>query len=123
MIQKFPFGEHDLEILLPNKLNSSSIDTAVSLAKRFPQQELCGSDSLDKLREECLDYILSPGDLPAPIEYTAADKTKKLCVGKYWWDVQKLVSLDSQPRFKNLCKLMMGLFQLQMLTRSVVFLC
>ena len=67
MIQKFPFGDsllQDLELLQPNKLNSSTVDTAIGLAKCFPQLELSNASSLDKLREECLDYILSPMDLP-----------------------------------------------------------
>ena len=108
MIQKFPFGNSllcDLEILLPKKLKA---ETAISLAKRFPQLELSDS-SLDKLREECLDYILSPTGLPTPVEYTAADKTKKPRVCRYWWEVSKLVQLNGQPRFSTLCKLMMGL--------------
>lgn len=77
MIQKFSFGDSllcDLEILLPKKLN---VEKAIGLAKRFPQLELSDSTMLDKLREECLDYILSPTDLPTPVEYTAADKTQK----------------------------------------------
>lgn len=112
MIQIFPFGDsllRDLAILQPNKM---SVVTAVTLAKRFPQLELSGPASLDKLREECLDYSLSPMDLPAPFEYKAADETTKLCVGRYWWDVQKLVTLDGQPRFHTLCKLMMGLLSI-----------
>lgn len=55
MIQKFPFGDsllRDLEILLPNKLKTSTIETAIGLAKRFPQLKLSDPTSLDKLREE-----------------------------------------------------------------------
>ena len=86
MIQKFPFGDsllQDLEVLQLKKLNSSSIDTIIGLAKRFPQLKLSNASSLDKLREECLDYILSPMDLPVPAEYTGADKVKDLV----WVDI------------------------------------
>ena len=73
MILKFPFGDSlmcELEILLPGKLKA---ETALALAKRFPQLHISDSASLDNLREECMDYILSPADLPKPVEYTAAD--------------------------------------------------
>ena len=61
MIQKFPFGDRlfrDLEILVPGKFD---VQTATKLAQQFPQ---LGISSLDTLREECLDYTLSPTDLP-----------------------------------------------------------
>lgn len=51
-------------------------------------------------------------DLPIPKEYTAADKTKKVRVRRYWWEVGKPVLLDGQPRFSFLCKLMMGLLSI-----------
>ena len=87
MIQKFPFCDsllRDLDILLPKKLNTSTLDTVIGLAKRFPQLQLSDVSCLDKLREECLDYILSPADLPTLAEYTGADKVKRPRVGKYW---------------------------------------
>ena len=49
----------------------------VSLAKRFPQIGLADANSLDQLREEFLDFKLSPTDFPSLAEYTAADLTKK----------------------------------------------
>ena len=52
-----PFGDSllkDLEILLPKDLNSTSMETVISLAKCFPQLELSDATSLDKLREEYL---------------------------------------------------------------------
>ena len=39
----------------------------------------------------------------------AADKTRKPCIGKYWRDVEKIVTLYGQPRFPCLYKLMSGL--------------
>ncbi len=92
MIKKFPFGDNllqDLGIFVPDKASSYSVDTIIRLAKRFPQIELSDCESLDQLREEFLDYTLSPADLPTPQEYTAADKTKKIRIGKYWWEVGK----------------------------------
>ena len=38
-----------------------------------------------------------------------ADGTDRPCVGKYWWEVSKLITLNGQPRFPLLYKLMMGL--------------
>ena len=112
MIQKFPFGDsllRDLDILLPKELNTSTLDTVIGLAKRFPQLQLSDVSCLDKLREECLDYILSPADLPTLAEYTGADKVKRPRVGKYWWEVGQILTLDGEPRFPSLTKLMMGL--------------
>ena len=112
MIQKFPFGDsllRDLDILLPKKLNTSTLDAVIGLAKCFPQLQLSDVSCLDKLREECLDYILSPADLPTLAEYTGADKVKRPHVGKYWWEVGQILTLDGEPRFPSLTKLMMGL--------------
>ena len=53
--------------------------------------------------------MLSPMDLPTVTEYTAADKTKRPCIGKYWWEVGKIVTLYGQPRFPSIYKLMVGL--------------
>jgi len=67
MLEKFPFGDsllRDLEILQPKKLASSTLDVVIGLAKQFPQINLSDDySSLYKLREECLDYILSSTDL------------------------------------------------------------
>ena len=115
MIQKFPFGDsllRDLEILKPKKLTSSTIDSVIGLAKRFPQLELSDAPSLDKLREECLDYILSPSDLPTVEEYTGADQVKRHRVGRYWWEVGVILTLAGECRFPSLTKLMMGLLSI-----------
>ena len=106
MIQKFPFGDslffRDLEILLPAKLTTTTINIVLNLAKRFPQLEISDPIALDKLREECL-YTLSSMDLPTPAMYKAADGINRSCVGRYWWDVSKLIISDGQPRFPLLC--------------------
>ena len=123
MIKKFPFGDtllQDLEILIPDKVTSFSINTIFRLAKRFPQLELSDPNSLDRLREEYLDFTLSPSELPTQTEYMAADKTRKPCVGKYWRDVGKIVTLYGQPRFPCLYKLMSGLLTIMQI-QNVVF--
>ena len=114
MIQKFPFGDslEILEILQPKTLTSSTIDSVIGLAKRFPQLELSDAPSLDKLREECLDYILSPSDLPTVEEYTGADKVKSHRVGRYRWEVGIIFTLAVECRFPSLTKLMMGLLSI-----------
>ena len=111
MIKKFPFGDtlQDLGVLVPDKVSTYSVETITRLAKRFPQLGLSDPTSLDHLREEFLDFTLSPGDLPAQTEYTTADKTKKPCIGKYWWEVGKIVTLYGKPWFHSLYKLMIGL--------------
>ena len=97
---------------MPDKVTSYSVDTVIMLAKRFPQFEIDDSTSLDKLRDEFLDLTLSSMDLPTPSEYLGADKLKKPCIGKYWWDVRKMVTLDNEPRFPLLFKLMAGLISI-----------
>ena len=86
----------DLKILLPGKLKP---DTALSLTKHFPQLHIFDSESLDKLRDECMDYVLSPSDLPKPMEYTAAEETEKPRVGRCWWEVGKIVPFKGEPKF------------------------
>ena len=96
---------------MPAKLTTTTINIVLNLAKHFPQLEISDPIALDKLREECLDYTLSSMDLPTPAMYKAAnlDGINRPCVGRYWWDVSKLIILDGQPRFPLLCKLMIGL--------------
>ena len=88
---------------MPAKLTTTTINIVLNLVKRFPQLEI---------REECLDYTLSSMDLPTPAMYKAADGINRPCVGRYWWDVSKLITLDGQPRFPLLCKLMIGLMSI-----------
>ncbi len=112
MLKKFPFGDSllkDFGVLQPDKTASYSVDTIVGLAKRFPQLELSSNESLDKLKEEFLDFQLSPGDLPPPSEYKAADLTLKPRVGAFWSRVSETKTLDGRDRFSALVKLMYGL--------------
>ena len=60
------------------------------------------------LREEFTDFQLSP-DLPSLSTYKAADSTQKPCAGVYWSHVGRMTTLDGQPRFGSLCKLMFAL--------------
>ncbi len=46
-----------------------------------------------------MDYVLSPSDPPKPMEYTAAEETEKPRVGRYWWEVGKIVPFKGEPRF------------------------
>ena len=99
MIKIFPFGDHLLQeivILVPDKVTSYSVDAIIRLAKRFPQIEIGDPTSLDKLRDEFLDFTLSPMDLPTPTEFLGADKLKKLSIGRCWWVVGKMVG--NEPR-------------------------
>ena len=67
MLKKFPFGDsilRHLDIINPDKFCSYSFSTVEGLAKRFPQLGLAGSRTLDLLREEFIDFKLSPADHP-----------------------------------------------------------
>ena len=63
MLKKFPFSDtilKDLGIINPLQVNSYSFDTIQRLAKRFKQLGLADSASLDTLRDEFMDFTLSP---------------------------------------------------------------
>ena len=80
MRKKFPFGDtllKDLGVLQPDKTATYSVSTVIKLAKRFPQLGLDSSDAIDSLHEECLDFTLSPADLPTPMGYKATDGSMK----------------------------------------------
>ena len=115
MIQKFPFGDtllKDLQVLRPGCASSCSSNTIVRLSKRFPQLGLSDSMSIDQLSEEFLDFSLSPGDLPTPEKYCAADKTMKPRAGTFWWEVGKMKTLDGKIRFEKLFILMTSLLSI-----------
>ncbi len=84
----------------------------MSLTKHFPQLHIFDSESHDKLRDECMDCVLSPSDLSKPMEYTAAEETEKPLVSRCWWLVdaggklEKIVQFKSEPRFPISTKLM-----------------
>ena len=81
-------------ILLPDKVATYSVDTVDTVVRLARQLELCDPYSLDQLREEFLDFTLSSTDLSTQTEYTAADKSRKPCISKYWWEISKIVALD-----------------------------
>ena len=89
MILKFPFQDSllkDLRILQPEKTSLYSVATVLALANRFPQLGLADAESLDQLREEFLDFQLSPADLPSLSMYKTAGHTEKPQVGVFWSD-------------------------------------
>ncbi len=67
MLKKFPLGDSllkDLGIINPELVSSYSASTVIKLGKIFPQVGLSDTHSLDKLREEFMDFSLSPADHP-----------------------------------------------------------
>ena len=66
MLKKFPFGDtliKDLGILQPEKTSFYAVNTVSGLTKKFPQLRLSDSESIDCLKEEFTDFLLSPGDV------------------------------------------------------------
>ena len=115
MQKKFPFGDSlmkDLGILQPNKTSEYPVSSVISLAKRFPQVGIDTPEMLDKLREEFLDFQLSPSHLPSPETYKAADGTENPRAGLFWSQVGKIATLGGHPRFELLVKLMSGLLSI-----------
>ena len=114
MLKMFPFGDSilkDLDVINPDKFCSCSFPIVESLAKRFPQLGLNDSTSLNLLREEFIDFKLSPADHPSVSMYTSATGDKPR-IGAFWCEVGKIKTLDGQPRFPSLAKLMAGLLSI-----------
>lgn len=91
-------------ILQPEKAASYPVWTIIGLPKRFPQLGLADSESLDQLKEDFLDFTLSPSDLiiPTPGEYVAADDdTQKPQTGLLWPEVETFLTLDGSPNFST----------------------
>ena len=111
MLNKFPFGDTLMKNLgiLTDKAISFPSDTVVELAEWFPQLCLADSESLRCLKEEFMDFTLSPADLPTPHIYNAVGGQKKACAGCFWWEVGKIKTLSGEPRFSKLHQLMAGL--------------
>ena len=115
MLNKFPFHDtlmKDLSVLHPEKAASFPVSKIVGLAKRFPQIGLTDSVEIDKLSEEFLDFTISPSDLPSIVKYKSADGTMRPRAGLFWSEVGKMTTLDGQPRFNHLHKLMAGLLSI-----------
>ena len=111
MLKKFPFGDSilkDLDIINPDKICSYSVDKIKGLAQRFPQVSHAESDKLDHLREEFMDFKLSPADHPVPL----TDTQGKLSPGVFWYEVGNMKALDGDLRFPLLARLMAGLLSI-----------
>jgi hypothetical protein len=112
MLKKFPFGDSlmkDLGVLQPNKVTTYTVDVLLKLAKRFPQLHLDEEDTLSLLKEEYLDFTLSPEDVPQAQNYSSVENLQKPKVGKFWKDVSSMITSDGSPQFPSLCKLMFAL--------------
>ncbi len=73
MLKKFPFGDtilKDLGIINPGR--TYNFTTIQTLAKHFPQLELAESASIDALRDEFMDFKLSPIEHPTVEMYKSA---------------------------------------------------
>ena len=115
MLKKFPFNDSlmkDLGILQPQKAPEYPVEKVLSLARRFPQLGLADDSSLDKLREEFVDFQLSPGDRPQVKMYKTGDKTEKPRAGLFWAELSKIKTFDGETRFPLLSKLMAGLLSI-----------
>lgn len=115
MLNKFPFGDtlmKDLSVLQPEKTPSFSFDKILTLAKRFPQIGLSDSASLDRLKEQFLDFKLSPDDLPSIVKYKAADGVMRPRADLFWCEVSKMTILVGESRFDLLHRLMAGLLSI-----------
>ena len=111
MLKKFPFGDSilkDLDVINPDKVCSYSYEKIKSLAQRFPQIGLAESDELDHLREEFMDFKLSPADHPV----MSSDAQGKCRPGVFWYEIGKIKTLDGEPRFPCLARLMAGLLSI-----------
>ena len=105
MLKKFPFGDtilKDLGIINPHQVRSYTFSTIKSLTKRFRQLQLDDSDSLDKLREEFMDFTLSPADLPDPSLYKSASGEKPRA-GVFWNEVGQNLLTPTQTLVVSNC--------------------
>ena len=80
MLKMLPFSDSllkNLEIINPEATCSNNISAVVDLSKRCPHIGLTDSSSLDKLREEFMDFKLSPADLPCIEKYKSSQLTRQ----------------------------------------------
>ena len=90
MLKKIPFGDtllKELDIINPESVCLYDFSVLVSLSKRFPQLGLTDASSQDILREEFMDFKLSPADHPPIVKYMSADKTCRPQAVKFWLEV------------------------------------
>ena len=100
MLKKFSFGDSilkDLGIINPHQVTAYSFSTIKSLARHFKQ--------FDKLREEFMDFTLSPEYLPDTSLYKSVSGEKPRA-GEFWMEVGKMKTLDGELRFPSLFRLM-----------------
>ncbi|SMN12557.1 hypothetical protein SPBRAN_1766 [uncultured Candidatus Thioglobus sp.] len=95
----------------PEKVCSYQFTTVLNLDKRFPQVGLADSKYLDLLREEFMDFTLSPMDHPSLSTYKSATGEKPRA-GVFWHEVSKIRALDGVRRFPSLTNLMAGLLSI-----------
>ena len=108
MLNRFPFNDtlmKDLSVLHPDKAASFPVSKIVGLAKRFPQIGLIDSVALN---EDFLDFTIS---LPSVVKYKSASGDAPRS-GLFWSEVGKMTTLDGQPRFKHVHKLMAGILSI-----------
>ena len=111
MLIKFPFEDSilkDLGIINPDQVCSYSHDTVVR-AKRFPQLGLSDPSSIDKLKEEFMDFKLSPTEHPSVETYKSATGDNIPRAGTFWNAVSNMKTVDGDQRFGSLVRLMEGL--------------
>ena len=97
-------------VINPDKVTTYSFQIVKSLAKRFPQLDLAVSESIDSLREEFMDFTLSPAD--HPVVDTSATGVQKPKAGVFWIEVGQIMTLEGEPRFPSLARLMAGLLSI-----------
>ena len=108
MLKKFPFGDSlmkDLGVLQPNKVTTYAEDVLLKL----PQLDLDEEDTIRLLKEEYLDFTLSPEDVPQAQNYSSVENLQRPKVGKFWKDVSSMMTFDRSPRFPTLYKLIFAL--------------
>ena len=99
----------DLGIINPNDACTYTFSIVESLAKCFPQLGLDDSASINALRDEFMDFKLSPAEHPAVDTYISATDDDKPRPGQFWNEVGRVKTFDGELRFPSLVKLMVGL--------------
>ena len=112
MLKKFPFGDSilkDLGVINPDQTCTYDFSVVEGLAKRFPQLGVADSESIDAMRDEFMDFKLSPAEHPQVSRYKSSTNDDKPQAGLFWNEVSKMKTFDGEMRFPLLVKLMAGL--------------
>ena len=98
------------------------MSTVLKLVKWFPQLSFNTSTSLNHLKEEFTDFLLSQVDVESPATYKAYEPdftdhhhayyVERPCAASFWWKVGHMKSLDGEPCFSTLFKLFSGLLSI-----------